>query len=94
MTALCTILQVPHAFQQRLSSESTPTLCDAIPSFERMLKVWEEDQIKHPETAGIVQAGIDKLEDYSERIDSIPAYVLAMSLNFTFSLFFSLTILN
>jgi hypothetical protein len=87
-------MQVPHAFQQRLSSENTPTLSDAIPSFERMVKVWKEDQIKYPETAGIVQPGIDKLEDYSERIKSIPAYVLAMSLNFTFFLFFSLTILN
>lgn len=58
------------------------------------LNRWEEDQIKYPETAGIVQAGIDKLEDYSEHIESIPAYVLAMSLTFIFFLFFSLTIFN
>ena len=56
--------QVPHAFQQCLSSENTPTLCDAIPSFERMIKVWEADKQKHPETSEIVQTGIDKLESY------------------------------
>jgi len=33
---LTTLYKVPHAFQQQLSFEKTPTLCDAIPSFEAM----------------------------------------------------------
>ncbi|KAG0694562.1 hypothetical protein DFH29DRAFT_880627 [Suillus ampliporus] len=33
------IPSVPHAFQQKLSSKKTPTLYDAIPSFEAMSQV-------------------------------------------------------
>ena len=72
------VLQIPHAFQQRLSAEKTPTLCDAIPSFEAMIRVWKEHQVKHPETAGIVQAGLDKLGTYQEHADLNPMYVVAM----------------
>ncbi|KAF8142566.1 hypothetical protein K438DRAFT_1635177, partial [Mycena galopus ATCC 62051] len=72
------ILAVPHAFQQRLSSETTPTLGNAIPSFEAMIKAWEKEQTEHPETADIVQKGIDKLGTYHERVEDVPVYVLAM----------------
>jgi hypothetical protein len=81
-------------FQQQLSSEKTPTLCDAIPSFERLIKVWEDDQHQHPETSDIVQAGIDKLEGYSEQISDIPAYVLAMSSQFSLGFSVSLLTIN
>ena len=73
------MLQIPHAFQQWLSAEKTPTLCDAIPSFEAMIRIWKEHQVRHPETAGIVQAGLDKLSTYQERADLNPTYVVAMS---------------
>ncbi|KAJ6557496.1 hypothetical protein B0H19DRAFT_1290470 [Mycena capillaripes] len=61
------ILAVPHTFQQRLSAEKTPTLGDALPAFEAMISQWEKQQAQHPETAHIVQQGIDKLESYRER---------------------------
>ena len=32
-------LTIPHAFQQHLSAEKTPTLCNTIPSFEAMVQV-------------------------------------------------------
>ncbi|KAH9950786.1 ribonuclease H-like domain-containing protein [Amylocystis lapponica] len=73
------ILSVPHAFQQKLSAEKTPTLCNVIPSYEAMAKVWEAQQHKYPETSHIIQAGLDKLEGYRDRTDLVPAYVLAMS---------------
>ena len=44
-----------------------------------MIRVWKEHQVKHPETAGIVQAGLDKLGTYQERADLNPTYVVAMS---------------
>jgi hypothetical protein len=43
-----------------------------------MKKVWEEHQHEHPETFDIVQEGLDKLEDYRDRADNVPAYTLAM----------------
>ncbi|KAF8477918.1 hypothetical protein DFH94DRAFT_606942, partial [Russula ochroleuca] len=72
------ILAVPHAFQQRLSSENTPTLCNAIPAFEAMSIVWKKQQSDNPQTLSIVQAGLDKLEEYRNRAGLTPAYVLAM----------------
>ena len=70
--------QVPHAFQQRLSSEKTPTLCEALPSFEAMKNVWTQQKTTNPEMASIINAGLDKLEDYRDRAELVPAYVLAM----------------
>ncbi|KAJ7794507.1 hypothetical protein B0H13DRAFT_1675373, partial [Mycena leptocephala] len=70
--------QVPHAFQQRLSAEKTPTLGDALPAFEAMIKAWEKQQLSYPETAHIVQEGIYKLESYRDRVQDVPAYILSM----------------
>lgn len=73
--------QVPHAFQQRLSSENTPMLCDAIPAFEAMSIIWKKQQDNDPQTLTIIQAGLDKLEEYRNRADLTPAYILAMSMH-------------
>ena len=43
-----------------------------------MKQKWEEHQEDHPDTAYIVQKGLDKLADYQTRTDDVPAYVLAM----------------
>ncbi|KAJ7886634.1 hypothetical protein B0H14DRAFT_2563309 [Mycena olivaceomarginata] len=72
------VLAVPHAFQQRLSAEKTPTLSNALPAFEAMISVWERIQPENPEVADIIQKGLDKLGTYQERMDRVPAYTLAM----------------
>jgi hypothetical protein len=56
--------QVPHAFQQRLSAEATPTLCEALPAFESMKRVWDVQKGEMPDAAPIINAGLDKLEEY------------------------------
>ncbi|KAJ6614682.1 hypothetical protein B0H10DRAFT_1802927, partial [Mycena sp. CBHHK59/15] len=76
---LLTFLQVPHAFQQTLSVETTPTLGDALPTFEAMIQMWEKQQTEHPETSDIMQKGIDKLSLYQERVEDVPTCILAMS---------------
>ncbi|KAK7059379.1 hypothetical protein R3P38DRAFT_2758829 [Favolaschia claudopus] len=48
--------------------KTTPTLGHALPAFEAMIAQWEKQQTCHPETADIVQQGINKLDDYRERI--------------------------
>jgi hypothetical protein len=70
--------QVPHAFQHQLSFESTPTLCDAIPAFELMTRVWTQLQDERPQARQIIQQGLDKLEAYRFRIGAVAAYDLAM----------------
>ncbi|PBK87565.1 hypothetical protein ARMGADRAFT_1122314, partial [Armillaria gallica] len=74
-------LQVPHAFQQKLSADKTPTLALAIPSFRRMIQLWEDLKIKFPDTVPAVQDGIDKLKTYRTRTEVVPAYTLATILN-------------
>ncbi|KAJ7691514.1 ribonuclease H-like domain-containing protein [Mycena olivaceomarginata] len=73
------ILDVPHAFQQKLSAEKTPTLCNALPAFEAMINKWQQMQLDNPETADIIQKGLDKLGSYQDRLEHVPAYILAMS---------------
>jgi hypothetical protein len=75
---------VPHAFQQKLSVEKTPTLCNALPAFEAMITKWERMQLEYPQIAHIIQKGLDKLGSYQERFERVPAYVLAMSKSFFF----------
>ena len=66
-------------FQQHLSSEKTPTLCDTIPSFEVMVQKWIEKQEEDPETHAIIQQGLNKLDTYREWANLVPVYVMAMS---------------
>ncbi|KAJ7596347.1 hypothetical protein C8J56DRAFT_882106 [Mycena floridula] len=42
-------IKVPHAFQQKLSAEKKPTLCNALPAYEAMVKVWKEMQDEIPQ---------------------------------------------
>ena len=72
---------MPYAFQQHLSAETTPTLCDAIPSFEAMKNVWNELKVKMPDVAPIIDAGLSKLEEYCSRANLVLAYVIAMDNN-------------
>lgn len=85
-------MQIPHAFQQRLSSETTPKLCDAIPSFEAMKVKWTNQKAEMPNMAPIIDAGLKKLEYYRERLDLVPAYVGAMSTLIPFYAFDFLTV--
>ncbi|KAF5347876.1 hypothetical protein D9757_013414 [Collybiopsis confluens] len=74
-------LEVPHLFQQCLSSEKTPTLCDAIPAFEAMAAKWLDLQDTSPRLSAALRAGLDKLNEYIYLIRPIPAYTLAMAIN-------------
>ena len=42
-----------------------------------MLNIWQRYQQSHPETADIVENGLDKLRDYIDRLDNVPAYTIA-----------------
>ncbi|KAK0186795.1 hypothetical protein F5146DRAFT_1004859 [Armillaria mellea] len=47
--------EVPHAFQQKLSADKTPTLSLAIPSFQKMIQLWKDLKIKFPDTSPAIQ---------------------------------------
>lgn len=43
---------------------------------------WEEYIEEHPNLRRIVEAGLDKFGTYKDRVDLVPAYVLAMGVSF------------
>ena len=59
-----------------MSFESTPTLCYATPAFAKFIEVWSRLLEDKPEWMDIIQPGLDKLEDYQEKVTD--AYDLAM----------------
>ena len=69
---------MPHAFQDILGAEATPTLCYTIFAFSSFIARWEELQQSNPNWAGVIQSGLNKLEDYAEDLANVPAYTVAM----------------
>ncbi|TFK17887.1 hypothetical protein FA15DRAFT_604244, partial [Coprinopsis marcescibilis] len=72
------VLEIPHAFQQVLSAEKTPSLGKALLAFaalERQLTTLKKT--RHT-AASIIDAGLCKLAEYQERIKDVPAYLMAM----------------
>lgn len=63
--------QIPHAFQEILSGEKTPTLSYTIPSFSSFISSWEVLMEENPEWKAIIQPGLDKLEDYEEKLTEV-----------------------
>ncbi|KAK1234002.1 hypothetical protein PQX77_002813 [Marasmius sp. AFHP31] len=76
---LIKVLLPAHAFQQRLSYEKTPTLCDYLPSFQMVIDKWRDLKQEVPllDQEGIIDAEIEKMEEYEERASSVPVYILA-----------------
>ena len=72
--------QLPHSYQQLLSAEKTPTLYGTLPAFEKLLfklrKLQNEAELEFND---IIQDGIEKLEEYQQETESVPAYKLAIS---------------
>ena len=73
-----TPLQIPCAFLQQLSHKKVPTLCNVITCYEALAQHWEEYQVSHPETHDIIEKGLEKMAEYKNHMDLVPAYVLAM----------------
>ncbi len=73
------IIKVPHAFQQKLSAEKTPALCDTLPAFSALLARWCLLQEQMPEMKDVIEASLSKLEDYFLKVMYILAYNFTMS---------------
>ena len=43
-----------------------------------MKRVWNVQKDEMPDVASIINVGLDKLEEYCERADLVPTFVLAM----------------
>ena len=70
--------QVPHTFQQSMSSESTPVLSRAISSFEMFMTDWEILGAEHSILKFWTDIGLDWAKKYYIRMDETDAYVVTM----------------
>ena len=59
-----------------MSGEKTPTLCHSIPAFRSLENLWSILAENNPEWENFIRPGIDKLEEYEERLPDV--HILAM----------------
>jgi hypothetical protein len=65
-------------FQQALSYEKTPTLCHTVPAFEAFLSSLRDLKREEYRAEFIIDAGIEKLQEYYGHTLNNPAYSLAV----------------
>jgi hypothetical protein len=88
------IIEVPHAAQELLAAERTPTLSMALPSYELLKNKWSELRQTIWELSHYIGLGLDKLTEYINEGRKTRIYALAMSKssctshNFKFCLLF------
>ena len=70
--------QVPHRCQQSMSSETTPVLSRAIPSFEMFMTEWERLGASFPELKPWIDIGLKWAKKYYVRMDDTDTYVVTM----------------
>jgi hypothetical protein len=61
-----------------LATEKTPSLCHTIPAFEALLERWDEVAMELPAAGPAIRTGMQKLTDYLDQTQDIPAYAVAM----------------
>ena len=79
MYDISAILEPPHATQELLSAEETPTLAMALPAYELLLDAWRKLQPVIPELSYYIGVGIEKIEEYVAKARKSRVYALAMS---------------
>lgn len=69
--------------QHKLSSESTPVLSSAIPTFESFMTKWETISRDSPHLAQFINKGLDSAYKYYKQMDRTHAYIIAMCWSLT-----------
>jgi hypothetical protein len=70
--------QVPHKFQQSMSSESTPVLSRTILDFELFMTEWEKLAEEYSILKPWIEIGLRWATKYYIRMDETESYVVAM----------------
>ena len=79
LTDLHAILELPHAAQELLSAEKTPTLAFALPAFELLVDSLFQKQRIIPELSHFIGVNISKIIEYLQKCRRSRIYALAMS---------------
>ena len=72
------VMSVPHAAQESLSSEHTPTLSYSLPFYHAITDKWEHLKQDHPLLSPYIEVGIQKVEEYISKSKSSQTYLLAV----------------
>ncbi|EMD38454.1 hypothetical protein CERSUDRAFT_48572 [Gelatoporia subvermispora B] len=75
------ILRVAHSCQQVLSTQRTPTLSMALPSYELVMLGWTALKTKYPLLASYIDVGLQRIEKYIALARKSRIYALAMIIN-------------
>jgi hypothetical protein len=73
------ILSIPHAAQELLLAEKTPTLSMALPAYKMIITGWLNLQKEIPALAHYISVGIYKLQEYVSLGRKSQIYAMAMS---------------
>ncbi|KAG5634695.1 hypothetical protein DXG03_005756, partial [Asterophora parasitica] len=58
------VLKIPHAAQELLSAEKTPTLSLSLPVYTMLINKWKDLKNTIPEIVPYIKIRISKLEEY------------------------------
>lgn len=72
-------LAIPHAIQELVSAERTPTLPVALPAYEKLIRLLKLLKSKLPNIAHGIDAAIEKLDTYLAKTRRTRVYALALS---------------
>ncbi|KAJ8585245.1 hypothetical protein M405DRAFT_745547 [Rhizopogon salebrosus TDB-379] len=75
------IIEVPHAAQELLAAERTPTLSMALPSYELLKSKWSELRTTIWELSHYIGIGLEKLTEYINEGRKTRIYALTMTIN-------------
>jgi|SRR6266850_849448 len=73
-------IKVPHAFQDILGTECTPTLPYSIPAFSAFIARWRDLLDENPDWYPLIEPGLEKLKEYEDGLPNTPAYIVAMGM--------------
>jgi hypothetical protein len=81
---ICEFLQIPHAVQELLSGEQTPTLSEVLPQYENLLVMLRDLRAiklceKKPQISRAINEAMKKIEEYVRKSRRTRIYALAMS---------------
>ena len=72
-----TVMSVPHAAQESLSSEHTPTLSYSLPFYHAISDKWERLKQDYPLLSPYIEIGIQKVKGYIKKSRFSQTYLLA-----------------
>ncbi len=73
-------LAIPHAVQELLSAELTPTISLVLPAYEKLIRLLKMASARYCLLSHAINISVIKMEEYFEKVRRNPVLTLAMSM--------------